>query len=424
MRLEFAAQFKGHFPAQQRPAAVAQAQPAVALDINVSQTTGHQLSEQGAPLAFRAIFADAEYGQMLMAETANLFIVATQQHVDQMTGAVTLPRAIDRRQRLPRRFGGVPGLHAIDTVVAMPARLRHVFIEVSQQGLTAAAGFFTQGEHGIELVMLKTLVALVALGVLQHLLEHHHVLQAISHPCIGRQTVTTGAAGFLVIRLKGLGQIQVRDKTYVGFVDAHAERDGRHHDQPFLVQEALLVRCTGFAGQSGVIRQCREALITEKLSDFIHFFARQAIHNARITAPLGEKCQQLLARLLFGHDAVKDVRAVKTRQKPLGVLQVQAGDDFFTGTLVGGGGQGDARHLGKHLGQLAQLQVFRAEVMAPLGHAMGFVDGEQRDIKALQKRHHARLHQAFGRQVEHFHFATLDAVGQVTLLLGAQRRVQ
>ena len=83
----------------------------------------------------------------------------------------------------------------------MPARLWHFFIKVSEQGLTAAAGFFTQRQHGVEFVVLQTLVSLVAFGVLQHLLEHHHVLQAVGHPGIRRQTITACAAGFLVIRL-------------------------------------------------------------------------------------------------------------------------------------------------------------------------------------------------------------------------------
>ena len=130
----------------------------------------------------------------------------------------------------------------------MPTWLGHVFIKVRQQGLTAAAGFFAQSQHRVELVMLQTLVALVAFGVLQHLLEHHHVLQAVSHPGICRQAITTRTAGFLVVRLKGFGQVQVRHEAHVGLVNAHAKGNGRDHDQPFFIEEALLVGGTGFVG--------------------------------------------------------------------------------------------------------------------------------------------------------------------------------
>ncbi|MNH08247.1 hypothetical protein D3C79_676580 [compost metagenome] len=78
----------------------------------------------------------------------------------------------------------------------------------------------------------------------------------------------------------------------------------------------------------------------------------------------------------------------------------------------------------EQLGQLAQLQVFGAEIVAPLRHAVGLVDGEQRDIQVAQEVEHARLHQALRRQVQHLHFATAQAPGQVTLLLRGQRGVQ
>jgi hypothetical protein len=55
---------------------------------------------------------------------------------------------------------------------------------------------------------------------------------------------------------------------------------------------------------------------------------------------------------------------------------------------------------------------------------VGFVDGEQSDVQPLQERQHARLHQALRRQVEHFHFAALDAGRQVALLLGTEGGVQ
>ena len=173
-----------------------------------------------------------------------------------------------------------------------------------------------------------------------------------------------------------------------------------------------------------MVRQGREALVAQKLRHFIDLFARQTIDDTCITAPLREKRQQLLARLLFGHDAVKNVGAVEARQKTFRILQMQAGDDFFAGAFVGGGGQGDARYMGEHLGQLAQLQVLRTEIMPPLRHTVRFVDRKQGDVQALQKGHHARLNQTLWRQVEHFDFATADPVGQVALLIGAQCRVQ
>ena len=216
----------------------------------------------------------------------------------------------------------------------------------------------------------------------------------------------------------------MRNETHVGLVDAHTERNGGYHDQPFLVEEALLVGSPGVAGQAGVIRQGREPLIAEELRDFIDFFTGQAVDDARIAATLRQERQQLLARLLFGHDAIENIGTVEARQKAFGILQMQASDDLFAGALVGRGRQGNSRHSGKHFSQLAQLQVFRAEVVAPLRYAVSFVDGKQGDVQALQKRHHARLHQTLRRKIEHLDFAALDTVGQLALLLGTQGRIQ
>ena len=47
-------------------------------------------------------------------------------------------------------------------------------------------------------------------------------------------------------------------------VDAHAEGNGRHHDQPFLVEKALLVIGAQLIGQARVIRQRRKALFGEE----------------------------------------------------------------------------------------------------------------------------------------------------------------
>src|SRR5450830_725516 len=213
-------------------------------------------------------------------------------------------------------------------------------------------------------------------------------------------------------------------EAHVGLVDAHAERDGCHHDQAFLVEEALLMISTQFVGQARVVGQRRITLLAQEGGHFVDLLARQAIDDACIAAPLGQERQQLLARLLLRHDAVKNIRPVKARQEALGVLQMQALDDFFAGTLVGGGGQGDTRNVGEQFRQLPQLQVFTAEIVTPLRYAVSFIDGEQGDFQALQEGQHARLHQALGGQVEHFHFAALDTRGQVALLFGAERGVQ
>ena len=55
---------------------------------------------------------------------------------------------------------------------------------------------------------------------------------------------------------------------------------------------------------------------------------------------------------------------------------------------------------GKRSAEFGELQIFRAEIMPPLADAMRLVDGEQRDLHAVQHLQKVRHHQPFGRDVE------------------------
>ncbi|MCY1544099.1 hypothetical protein D9M68_799560 [compost metagenome] len=103
---------------------------------------------------------------------------------------------------------------------------------------------------------------------------------------------------------------------------------------------------------------------------------------------------------------------------------MQALDHLLAGSHVRGGGQGHARHIGEEFGQLAELQVFGTEIVAPLGYAVGFVDGEEADRQALQEGQHARLHQALGGEVEQLDLAAAQALGDIPLGLGRQGGIQ
>ena len=91
-------------------------------------------------------------------------------------------------------------------------------------------------------MLLDTLMPLVTVGVVEHLLEENYILQPVCHPGVCRQTISTCAAGFLIVGFQRLRQVQVRNETHVRLVDAHAERNGCHHDQAFLIKKALLVK--------------------------------------------------------------------------------------------------------------------------------------------------------------------------------------
>ncbi len=140
----------------------------------------------------------------------------------------------------------------------------------------------------------------------------YHVLQAITHPGVGGFTVAPGAPGFLVVAFDVFGHVQVRHKAHIGLVNAHAKGYGGHHHNAFAAQKLVLVGLPDPAVQARVVGQGGNAFVAQRVGDFLHPFARLAVHNARISPVLvGNKAQQLLGSVLFFNNGVADVGPVK-----------------------------------------------------------------------------------------------------------------
>src|SRR5690606_15350906 len=105
--------------------------------------------------------------------------------------------------------------------------------------------------------------------------------------------------------------------------------------------------------------------------------------DAGLATMPGQDVGQLPARVFLERDPVADVRAVETGDEPGRLRQAQAFGDLAPGRRIGGGGQGDARHLRPALVQDVELAVLGPEVVAPLRDAVRLVDGEQGQAAAL-----------------------------------------
>src|SRR5690606_19115502 len=188
--------------------------------------------------------------------------------------------------------------------VAVAARLR-VLAEVPQQLDTPARDGLAEGEHRIEVGARIPLELVGTLAAIDEAAEVHEVAQAVRHPRGGRQTITTGSPGLLVVALDALGQVQVRDEPDVRLVDAHPERDRRDDDDPVLPEEALLMRRTHTRVESRVVRQRAHALIDQPLSRGLDALARQAVDDARVPLVLSpDEAEQLVARTILGVDPI------------------------------------------------------------------------------------------------------------------------
>ena len=64
------------------------------------------------------------------------------------------------------------------------------------------------------------------------------------------------------------------DEADVWLVDAHSERDGGDHHHAVFLNEAILIGLARGAVQSGVIRECVNAVSGQKLGRLIDGIAR------------------------------------------------------------------------------------------------------------------------------------------------------
>ena len=138
------------------------------------------------------------------------------------------------------------------------------------------------------------------------------------------------------------------------------------------------------------------------MGNCFHFFAGQAIDDPGIPGMLLlNKFQQLIFFFVFEFNPVINIGPVETGDKLSGVLQLKLFDDFLPGYRVGGGGQGNPGNVGETFRKDGQLEIFRTEIMAPLGDAVGFINGKERQgrfetavpeirlLKAVPERHKA-----------------------------------
>ena len=228
------------------------------------------------------------------------------------------------------------------------------------------------------------------------------IARAIEQQRLSRQPVAPGAANFLVPTLRGARQVGMCHPTNIRPVDAHAEGDGGAHHHGIAAGKAAVMGALIGAIHAGVEMQRVHPVLAQPFGGRFGFRPAAAIDDAS-AAPIGDavdEAAQLGALLLARRRADKNIRPVEAAAKHRCLLQRELAADVLDRAGIGGGGQRQARDVGKTLSQHRQRAVFRPEMMAPLADAMRLVDGEERDVapaQAVQRTIHC---QPFGRDIE------------------------
>ena len=140
----------------------------------------------------------------------------------------------------------------------------------------------------------------------------------------------------------------------------------------------------------------------------VHPFAAQAVDDTRLAGPFPEKLRELRKGLDLVQNRVADVGAIEAGDITPGLPEVEPVQDVLAGVGFGGRRQGDHRYFGEYLAQAAELAVFGPEIMAPLGDAVGLVDGEQGDRDILEALDEVLADQPFRGDVEEVQFSRME----------------
>lgn len=148
-----------------------------------------------------------------------------------------------------------------------------------------------------------------------------------------------------------------------------------------------------------MVARCAHACRHECIAHDLGVLPGRAVHDARILCVLQGICRDPgeLALGLRALDGEMQVRTLEPGDDTVGVGQPEQAHDVVANALgrrrcerADGGACGQLRDEG------ADLQIRRAEVLAPLRHAMGLIDGDERYARAARKIDEARIFEPFG----------------------------
>ena len=290
---------------------------------------------------------------------------------------------------------------------------QHVFAQAAG-GIAVALHLAEQAITVLErpraLLVVERLVGRIA--AVDQKAAHTEIVTVPQQVAAGRIAIAASAARLLVVCLDTLGHVVVNHVAHVGFVDAHAKGVGGNHHLNVVVDKGALALAAGVVAHAGMVAananaagaQCLGKLRGQRVNRLagrtIHYAALARMRDHVVAHPGG---LGLVAHLF----ATKvEVLAIKTRHYGRWVLQAEHLLDIGAHALGRRGGK--RRHdraLRQGIDELANLQVGGTEILAPLAHAVGLVNGHEWNADAafgrglLRKGQKARLEQALGRHV-------------------------
>ena len=220
--------------------------------------------------------------------------------------------------------------------------------------------------------------------------QHAAVGSADEQDRIGGQPVAPGTAGFLEVGFDGIGGVEVDDGADVGLVDAHAECVCGDDDTRLAVLPGALAQVLVERGEACVVVLGADALLVEPSRRVVGVLPRAGVDDGRAGYGFEDAQERSLLVVCVAHD-VGEVRPGETHAD--GVLPAEAEALLYVVDDGGGGGgcQGQHGTPGQQAAHGGDVEVGRAEVVAPLRDAVCLVDGDEADGHLPKRQLSSRL---------------------------------
>src|SRR5881392_350935 len=164
--------------------------------------------------------------------------------------------------------------------------------------------------------------ALVPLAVtLEHLSPPDEIGGSIQEHTFGRQPITAGAAGFLLVVFRGARRARMDDEPDVRSVDAHPEGDCGDDDVDLLVEKRFLVAAPNLVRETSVVRQRAMALRLQPLRQRLNLSPRLAVDDAGLVLVPPENGGELIVQVAAAQHAVSEIRPIEGADEDERIVQ-------------------------------------------------------------------------------------------------------
>ena len=169
-----------------------------------------------------------------------------------------------------------------------------------------------------------------------------------------------------------------------------------------------------------------DALVLEKIDGLFHAIDGGRINNdvaVGIIAQNFKEKRKLLDAVALA-DQITQVRTMKAGNVFIRLAEMELGENVSPDVFGCAGGEGGDGAVGKALAQAAELAVFGAEFVSPLGDAVGFVNGEKLDGHLLEPTQRIGTGEALGRKIKQAISSGAGVADDFGLLVVTEKAIQ